>query len=166
MAAGNWTIYNKFKLALGNKAENLGSDTFKMALFASTSNVGSASLSPATYAGATNELSTANGYTAGGVTLTSVSWTDASGTETFTCANPSWTASGGTITARFAVIYNSTSGDLVCYCLLDSTPADVSVTTGNTLTIQINATGVRNGRWRSYRPFTQQQSRRATGAFM
>ena len=36
--------------------------------------------------------------------------------------------------ARFAVLYES-GGDVICYCLLDSTPADVTVTTGNTLTI-------------------------------
>jgi hypothetical protein len=52
-----------------------------------------------------------------------------------------WTASGGSIVARFAVIYEVT-GNVVCYCLLDSTPADVTVTTGNTLTVQIAAGGV------------------------
>lgn len=142
MAAGNWVVYDQTKLKLGNKVLNLGTDTFKMGLFTSASNVGAGSLATATYAAATNELATANGYTAAGATLTGVSWTNAAGTETFTCANPSWTASGGSITARFAVIYDSTSGDLICYCLLDSTPADVTVTTGNTLTIQINASGV------------------------
>jgi hypothetical protein len=43
--------------------------------------------------------------------------------------------------ARFAVLYE-VGGDVVCYCLLDSTPADVTVTTGNVLTLQINASGV------------------------
>lgn len=32
-----WTVYNKFKLNVGNKLENLGSDTIKMALFTSAS---------------------------------------------------------------------------------------------------------------------------------
>ena len=46
----------------------------------------------------------------------------------------SWTASGGSIVARFAVLYE-VSGDVLAYCLLDSTPADVTTTAGNTLTI-------------------------------
>jgi hypothetical protein len=41
--------------------------------------------------------------------------------------------------ARFAVIYES-GGDVVCYCLLDSSPADVTATTGNTLTIDSDGT--------------------------
>jgi hypothetical protein len=142
MAAGSWTVYNKTKLAIGNKAENLSADTFKMALFTSASNVGSASLSPATKANATNELATAAGYTAGGVTLTGVTWSDASGTETFTSGNAQWTAAGGSITARYAVVYNATSGDLVAFCLLDTTPADVTAADGSSLTIAMNAAGI------------------------
>jgi len=52
-----------------------------------------------------------------------------------------WTASGGSITARFAVLYEN-AGDVVCYCLLDSTPADVTATDGNTLTITLHASGI------------------------
>ncbi len=43
--------------------------------------------------------------------------------------------------ARFAVIYES-GGNVLCYCLLDSSPADVTATTGNTLTVAANASGV------------------------
>jgi hypothetical protein len=39
------------------------------------------------------------------------------------------------------VIYES-GGDVLCYCLLDSTPADVTATTGNTLTIALHASGI------------------------
>lgn len=141
MAAGNWTVYDQFKLKIGQKAINLGSDTIKMALFSSTSNVGSASLATATYAAATNQVANANGYTTAGATC-AATWVNASGTETFDVADASWTASGGSITARFAVLYDSTSGDLIAYSVLDSTPADVTVTDGNTLTVQINASGV------------------------
>lgn len=55
--------------------------------------------------------------------------------------DPVWTASGGSITARFAVIYE-VSGNVLCYCLLDSTPADVTATTGNTLTVAAHSSGV------------------------
>jgi hypothetical protein len=52
-----------------------------------------------------------------------------------------WTALTGDIVARFAVIYES-GGDVLCYCLLDSTPADVTATDGNTLTIALHSSGI------------------------
>jgi len=107
-----------------------------MALFLSTSNIGAAST---TYAGLTNEHANGNGYTTGGSSVT----LSLSGTTTVTVdsTDVTWTASGGSITARFAVIYE-VGGRVLCYCLLDSTPADVTATDGNTLTVQINASGV------------------------
>jgi hypothetical protein len=54
--------------------------------------------------------------------------------------NPVWTASGGSIVARFAVLYKVSSDDVMAYCLLDATPADVTVTTGNTLTLDSDGT--------------------------
>lgn len=55
--------------------------------------------------------------------------------------DPVWTASGGDIVARFAVIYE-VGGNVLCYCTLDTTPADVTAVNGNTLTIQTHASGV------------------------
>jgi hypothetical protein len=40
------------------------------------------------------------------------------------------------------VIYDATTGDLLAYCLLDSAPADVSVTAGDTLTIEMSTGGL------------------------
>lgn len=136
MAAGTWTFTNAGRTDLLNGTFDLDTDTFKMALFLSTSNIGAAST---TYAGLTNEHANANGYTTGGAAIT----LSLSGTTTVTVdsTDASWTASGGSITARFAVIYE-VAGRVLCYCLLDSTPADVTVTDGNTLTVQINASGV------------------------
>lgn len=119
-----------------NGTFDLDTDSFKMALFLSTSNIGSGST---TYAGLTNEHANANGYTTGGKALTpSLTGTT---TVTWDVDDQTWTASGGSITARFAVIYE-VGGNVLCYCLLDSTPADVTATDGNTLTVQINASGV------------------------
>jgi hypothetical protein len=138
MAAGPWVIYDEFKDSLGEKKINLATDTIKVGLFLSTSNAGSASLATAQYATLTNQHANANGYTTGGVTCAST-YTQTGGTATFDLADAAWTASGGSIVARFAVIYSdtATNKDLIAYCLLDSTPADVTVTTGNSLTIQI-----------------------------
>lgn len=136
MAAGSWTLTNTGRTSLLNGTFDLDSDTFKMALFLSTSNIGASST---TYAGLTNEHANANGYTTGGAAVT----LSLSGTTTVTAdsSDATWTASGGSITARFAVIYE-VGGNVLAYCLLDSTPADVTATTGNTLTVAIHASGV------------------------
>lgn len=137
MAAGAWTFTNGGRTKLLDGTFDIDSDTYKMALFLSTSNIGAAST---TYAGVTNEVASASGYTTGGASVTLT----LAGTTTVTVdisSDPVWTASGGSITARFAVIYE-VAGNVLCYCLLDSTPADVTATDGNTLTVQINASGV------------------------
>lgn len=138
MAAGQWNIYNEFKAAIGTKPINLNADSIKVALFLSTSNCGNAALTTAQYATLTNQHAAASGYTTGGVVCTP-SYSQTSGVATFDTADASFTASGGSIVARFAVVYDDTvtNKDLICYCLLDTTPADVTVTTGNIMLIQI-----------------------------
>ena len=138
MAAGSWTFPDGARTRLLNGTFDLDTDTFLMALFLSTSNIGAATT---TYAGVTDEHANANGYTTGGVSMGPLTL---AGTTTVTVDDPSdvvWTASGGSITARFAVIYES-GGDVLCYALLDSTPADVTATDGNTLTVALNASGI------------------------
>lgn len=136
MAAGAWTFTNAGRTSLLNGDFDLDTNTFNMALFLSTSNIGAGST---TYAGLTNEHANANGYTTGGQAVA----LSLSGTTTVTvdCTDEVWTASGGSITARFAVIYE-VGGNVLCYCLLDDTPADVTATAGNTLTVQIHASGI------------------------
>ena len=144
MAADAWKKYNRFPELLGNKIIDLDVDTIKCALYLSTSNA--ATVSNEGKASLTNEHANANGYLTGGVTLTPA-WSFSSGTSTFDVSDAQWTAAGGSITARFAVIWDDTpttpvADPLICYSLLDNTPADVTATDGNLLTIQINASGV------------------------
>jgi len=137
MAAGAWVFTNVGRTKLLDGTFDIDSDTYKMALFLSSSNLGAGST---TFAGVTNEHAEANGYTAGGIAVTLV----LSGTTTVTVdvdTDPVWTANGGNITARFAAIYE-VGGDILCYCLLDDTPADVTATDGNTLTVAAHASGV------------------------
>src|SRR3954463_16660929 len=132
-----WSFPNSARTDLLNGTFDLDTDSFKMALFLSTSNIGAAST---TYAGLTNEHANANGYTTGGIAVALT----LAGTTTVTldiATDPVWTASGGSITARFAVIYE-VGGNVLCYALLDSTPADVTATDTNTLTITMNASGI------------------------
>lgn len=85
--------------------DNPGGNTFKIALYTSAATLGAST----TAYSATNEVATGGNYTAGGNTLTSVTPTS-SGTTAFTdFADTTWSAA--TITARGALIYNSTSSN-------------------------------------------------------
>ena len=140
--AASITFYNNWKAAINDAA--LRAATVKVTLhssaytFAATQSV---------YADLTNELSTAFGYTNGGATLAGVSWGQSGGTATFDAKDTMCTASGGSIVSRRAVIrvvgtFNSQVDPLIASILLDTTPADVTTTTGNTLTLQWNASGL------------------------
>lgn len=80
-----------------------------------------------------SELETGNGYTAGGATLGSKSITVTGTATQYRAAPTTWTAGPGeTLTARYAVVRKDTGTDstspVLCYVLLDNTPADVSAT--------------------------------------
>ena len=152
MAAGKWKLYEAAKLHLSDGTFDMDNAALglKMALFLSTSNCDTLSVGTGVYGDLTNEHATANGYTQLGIALTGETWTKSGGTTTFDCDNVIWTASGGSIVARFAVIYcdatvNSIVKPLLAVMLLDTTPANVTATDGNTLTIAINAGGVFTG---------------------
>jgi hypothetical protein len=137
MAAGPWLFTDVGRTRLLNGTFDIDSDSYKCALFLSTSNLGAAST---TYAGVTNEHANANGYTTGGIAVTLA----LSGTTTVKVdisVDPVWLAAGGSITARFAALYE-VGGDVLCYCLVDSTPADVTATDGNNFTVAAHANGV------------------------
>jgi hypothetical protein len=148
MAAGKWKVYEFAKEYFGDGTLDFDLTTnMQMALFLSTSNANTLSVGTGIFADLTNEVATAFGYTAGGIALTNETWTQTGGTATFDCDNVVWTAAGGSIVARFAVIYvnatvNSIVKPLICVSLLDVAPANVTATDGNTLTIAINASGV------------------------
>ena len=130
--------YQDFVEQIGLGTHALGTDVLKLALFTSTH---TPAATDTAYSSLTNEVAGANGYTTGGVSMGALTL---AGTTTVTVDDPAdvvWTASGGSIVARFAVIYES-GGNVLCYCLLDSTPADVTATTGNTLTVALSASGI------------------------
>lgn len=134
MAAGAWTFTNSSRSNALDALTDVDSDTYKMALFLSTSNL---SASSNTYAALTNEVGTSNtGYTTGGVSIAMTK----SGTTTVTVVittAPVWTAGSSNLTAKWAVIYE-VSGNILCYATLDSGGADVTATSGNTLTVGSN----------------------------
>jgi len=117
---------------LCNGVHNFSSHTFKVALSNGTPSAAHATLSQIT------ELPTANGYTAGGATIT-IGVSETSGTVTVTATDPAaWTASGVGITFRYAALYNDTSAsdNLVTYW---DNGSSTTVTSGNTLQIDFGA---------------------------
>ena len=148
MAAGKWKVYDFAKKYIGDGTIDLDETTnWKLALFLSTSNCNTLSIGTGVYGDLINEHANANGYTTGGLAVTGVTWTRSGATITFDCDNATWTASGGSIIARFAVLYknatvNTIVKPLLCVTLMDVTPADITTTTGNTLTITMNVLGL------------------------
>ena len=145
MAADAFVIHDKTKEYMGDGTIDLDADSFKAILCLSTSNIATTSIDG--YAAVTNEHANGNGYTTGGVAVTSPTWVESSGTVTFDCADLIWTASGGSIVARFGAVYDDTvttpvADPLIAHTLMDNTPADVTATDGNTFTIGIHANGV------------------------
>jgi hypothetical protein len=142
MAADAWVIYDKYPLRLGDGGIDSDADVFKQALVTSASNF--ATLSTEGFGAITGEV-TGNGYVQH--THGSVTYTEATGTITFDADDATYTAAGGSIVCRAAVIYDDTvvtpTADVnVCHSILDGTPADTTVTDGNTLTVQNNASGI------------------------
>jgi len=137
MAAGNWTFPNAARTSLLDGSFDLDTDTFKIALFTSSWDGPGAT----TY-GTTNEVATNYGYTQGGITINQLVLSGTTTVKVDNSVSIVWTASGGgSIVARYAAIY-ANGGKFLCYCLLDSSPADLTVTTGNTLTITMADAGI------------------------
>lgn len=137
MAAGAWQITDTGRKKMIDGTFDIDSDVFKVALFLAASDL---SLASEAFSSVTSEHAAANGYIAGGeaVTLTIAS---GQSTKVDFSVDPVWTAASGPITARYACLYE-VGGDVLCFCELDDTPADVTATDGNTLTVQAAAAGV------------------------
>jgi hypothetical protein len=94
-----------FKVDLLDGEHDFGADTFKIALYTS-----SATLDATTTAYSSTNETSGTGYSAGGNTLTVSTTPTSSGTTAYiSFANTTW--STASITARGALIYNSTNAD-------------------------------------------------------
>jgi hypothetical protein len=128
------TKFYSFVEAIHEKKHNLGSDTLKVLLTNTAP-----SLSNTQKSDISGELSTANGYTSGGATVTVTSSAQSSGLYTLIATDVTWTASGGSIGPfRYAVFYNdtATNDELIGY--LDY-GYSVTVASGQTFTLDFDA---------------------------
>lgn len=95
--------FNAFVEHLAEKVHNLGSDTLKVALTNTAPSSANSTFSDIT------EISSGNGYTAGGTTAAISSSSQTSGTYKLVLADVVFTASGGSIGPfRYVVLYNDT----------------------------------------------------------
>ena len=85
------------------------------------------------------DLANANGYTAGGNSIGTITGAQTSGTFKFIGGtDPAWTAAGGSIGPfQFAVLYNSTSSTKPLIGWWDYGAA-ITLTNGNTFTVDID----------------------------
>ena len=127
--------FYSFVEAIHEKKHNLGSDTLKVLLTNTAP-----SLSNTVKADISGELSTANGYTAGGATITVTSSAQSSGLYTLIASDVTWTASGGSIGPfRYSVIYNDTAANDELIGYIDY-GYSVTVASGQTFTIDFDQT--------------------------
>jgi predicted enzyme related to lactoylglutathione lyase len=106
------TLTTSFKVQLLSGAQNFNTGTtkvYKIALYTSSATLDATTT---TYSGTSNEVANGGGYTTGGKTLTVSQVPTSSGTTAFIdFSDVTWTAA--TITARGALIYNSTDDTTV-----------------------------------------------------
>jgi hypothetical protein len=88
------------------------------------------------------ETANGNGYTTGGQSLASVAVTTVTTNDAmFDAADLTWTASGGSISAAFAVLYNDTDADDPPLAFIDFGGTD-SAGDGTDFKITWNAAGI------------------------
>ena len=138
---GTLVVYDSWKRDIQNGTVDVDGDTFICGLSSNTYVPNQNTHE--TLADITNELA-GNGYAR--QTLVGVSLTEpVAGTWQFDSNDPVFTASGGSIVARYWWVFDDTptapADPLFAYGLLDNTPADVTTTDTNTLTLQVNTNG-------------------------
>ena len=122
--------FNKFDAFVENLAEkvhNLGSDTLKVAL------TNTAPVATNTVLANITQISSGNGYTTGGATVSITSSTQTSGTYKLVLADVVFTATGSMGPFRYAVLYNDTP----------TSPADPLIgfyDYGSSITLALNET--------------------------
>lgn len=141
MARGDLTVFEEFAKTIGEKKVAIGADTFKLALIDDTTAPTAADATPtwADYSG--NEVS-GTGYTAGGASLSGVTWTEAGGVATFDdTGNVTWSQNGaGPTDIYYAILYSDTSTNDDAVCFVDM-GGPVSLVDGD-VSVTWNASGI------------------------
>jgi hypothetical protein len=134
------TIYNHTKSRFLSGA-NSDADTYKINLYSTLPENLTATTKAAAESGAT-QLATANGYTQDAKTLSGVAVSIVTTDDAkFDADDVTWTASGGSIAAAFALVYNDTDTNDPPMFRIDF-GGTVTATTGIPFVIAWNASGI------------------------
>ena len=144
MAAQAFKLYNRAIRKLGAGTIALPG-AVRIALVGSAGNFATKTLS--LFGSITDQVTEANGYSSSGKALASEVWTaGASGGQIkFDAADPIWTATGGAINSiKACVLLMSGASAGLCHLLAYAslTSSAFNLSSGNTLTLQFNASGI------------------------
>lgn len=141
MAAGDLTVFQEFTLQLGEAKHNFSSNSFKLGIINNTAAPTAGDTTPTWGDYSANEVTAAGGYTAGGITLTSVTFAEVGGVATFDAANIALAQNGSGFTnAYWAIIYNDTEATDMAIAFIDL-GGPVSEQAGP-VNINFNASGI------------------------
>lgn len=123
------TPYNELKRFIADGTIDLDTDVFKVALLSSSYTPNATAHNKFADVSA-SEVANGNGYASGGVSVANLGLVMTGATLKWNLASPLW--ANLTKSFRYAVVYkvgtaNSIVNPLVCYILLDDTPADIAV---------------------------------------
>lgn len=132
------SLYNHTSARFASGA-NAESDTYKVKLLSAATF--DATHTTLTATGGT-EATTGTGYTAGGATLSNVAVTTVTTNDAkFDADDVTWTASGGSIAASYAILYNDTDADDPPIAFIDFDGSQ-SATDGANFKIVWNSNGI------------------------
>lgn len=128
--------YHGFVLDLANALHDMKTGTVQVYKVYLSNTAPAASDATNSTAG---DLSTANGYTAGGASVGTITGSQTSGTFKFVGGtDPAWTASGGSIGPfQYAILWNSTASRRIGWW---DYGAPLTLTNGNTFTVDLDQT--------------------------
>lgn len=136
MAVGKFTVLNIALKKIGAGTIDLDSNAFKVALLGDGQPIAADFVgvsADARFSDLTDEV-VGSGYTAGGVALSNVTWSQAGPVVTFGADPSSWTAL--TATAKYAVVYrNGGNNDILGFFDIDSALPAGRVISGSDFTI-------------------------------
>lgn len=136
MAVGKFTVLNIALKKIGAGTIDLDSNAFKVALLGDGQPIAADFVgvsADARFSDLTDEV-VGSGYTAGGVALSNVTWSQAGAVVTFGADPSSWNAL--TVTAKYAVVYrNGGNNDILGFFDIDSALPAGRVIGGSDFTI-------------------------------
>ena len=140
MAAGNFFVYNEAKKYLLTADLDLDAAAMRIKLVKGTAAANVSDFTRSTFASITGAPSNLKAPATKSLTGLLITAGASAKAIKFDATDPVFTASGGTATSIQYAVIGISGGKALCWCKLST--ASFPVTAGNTLTIQLNASGI------------------------